>query len=53
MKALSVPWGRRPKWSGTGVRPDKHPDAYDVFFNHPSVAPHVHSISRFLLTQTV
>ncbi len=26
------------------TRPDKHPDAYDVFFNHPSVAPHVHSM---------
>lgn len=26
------------------TRPDKRPDVYDVFFNHPSVAPHVHSI---------
>jgi hypothetical protein len=26
------------------TRPDKHPSAADVFFNHPSAAPHVHSI---------
>jgi len=26
------------------TRPDKHPSAHDVFFNHPSVAPHVHSL---------
>lgn len=26
------------------TRPDKHPAAADVFFNHPSAAPHVHSI---------
>jgi hypothetical protein len=29
------------------TRPDKHrdrPTVYDVFFNHPSVAPHVHSL---------
>jgi len=26
------------------TRPDKHPSATDVFFNHPSAAPHVHSI---------
>jgi hypothetical protein len=26
------------------TRPSKHPSAHDVFFNHPTVAPHVHSL---------